>query len=179
MMALFIGTSFSSMVTPKFEIEIIQDDEILDIDEDIVMLEKAPFTIRVKVYEMEGIFMNASTDPKMFELGKEGKIMDFAFISSKTMNEAPENAARDLILSDGYYTYLAYNAEDGTNSFDQLEAGEGYFTGFRAIDKLSIKGEDKPLNFKKNKKDIYLFFITTTPDHKSEIGRFRVKLQWK
>jgi len=176
MMALLVGSSFSPVVKPKFEIEIIQNDESLDIDENMVTLEKAPFSIQVKCYEMDGVFMNASFEEKLFELGQDGKLVDFAFISSKTMTEDPANKNKELIVTNGYYSFMAN--DEAHSSFDQIETGEGYFTGTKSVEKLYDKAADKALTIKKNKKDIYLFFVATTPDHKTELGRYRLKIQW-
>jgi len=130
----------------------------------------------VKCYEMDGVFMNASFEEKLFELGQDGKLVDFAFISSKTMTEDPANKNKELIVTNGYYSFMAN--DEAHSSFDQIETGEGYFTGTKSVEKLYDKAADKALTIKKNKKDIYLFFVATTPDHKTELGRYRLKIQW-
>ena len=174
--SLVVGSSFRSVVKPKFEIEIIQNDESIDIDENTVTLEKAPFAIQVKCYEMEGVFMNASFEEKLFELGDNGKLVDFAFISSKTMSEEAANKNKELILSNGYYSFMTN--DENHSSFDMVEEGPGFFTGTKNVEKLFDKTSDKAVLLKKNKKEIYLFFIATSPDHKTELGRYRLKVLW-
>ncbi|MDX5321575.1 MAG: hypothetical protein LPK45_10635 [Bacteroidota bacterium] len=165
---------------PRFEIEIIQDEESMDIEEETVTLKKAPFSIRVKAYEMEGVFMNASFESNLFDLGKDGKIPDFAFMPSKTMSEESENTDKDLILSNGYYSYLGYNLQDNPpfNRFNRVEEGPGFYTGYLDVEKFYEKEKGEDLAIKKCKKDLFLFFVATTPDHKTEIARYRVKITW-
>lgn len=175
-----LNSSFSPFVSkPRFEVEILQDDDFVDAEEKTVELQKGPFTIRVKIYGMEGVFLNASTESSLFDLEASDPVPDYNFIPSKTMVVEQHNTDKDLILSKGYYHYLTdITGEGAFHTFNKAEHGDGFFTGWLEIEKFTEKGSEKETSASKMKKPVYLFFLGMDAD-KKEIGRYKLKIDWE
>ncbi|MBI1222307.1 MAG: hypothetical protein GC180_06855 [Bacteroidetes bacterium] len=180
--SFLIHSSFSpSMVKPRFEVEVMQDDDYVDPDNNIIELQKMPFTLRVKVYGLNGVYLNASTDPSLFELPGDKTVPEFEFISMKTMKTEAQNSDKDLILAKGYYSYLTDSkSDDGIemHTFNRVEKGDGFYTGYLDIEKFTKREDGKTLPVTKMKEPVYLFFMGIDADGK-EMGRYALKLEWR
>src|SRR5688572_16716016 len=97
---------FQPSLKSGYDIEIMQDGEYMDAVDGVVTLEKAPFMMKVKMYGIEGVRVNASYMSKMYDLGETGDIPDFRFIAMKTMAEEDFNAKKELFIAEDYYSYL-------------------------------------------------------------------------
>lgn len=182
LIAALVSSSFISPADSKFEIDIIQNGEVLDMEENVVKLKKAPFAIRVKLFDLEGVYMNASHNKELFELEGDKPIPEILFIESKTMAEAAFNSDRTLTLSKGLYSYLFYDPELNWHRFDSSVVLAGQCTGFKTVENIYDQDTDKTEETKKTKKDIYLFFVSVKKGQNGqtqELARHKIALRWK
>lgn len=175
--------SFQKNMKSGFDIEIIQDGEYMDAVDGIVTLQKAPFTMRVKMYGIEGVQLNSSYTSKMFDLGQTGDIPDFRFIATKTMADEPFNASKELMISEDYYSYLYHDEGSKVHRFDSVQIEAGHVVGYKTIENLNDKDKSKSIKVEKVKNDLYLFFVATTPYEKGvdpvELMRSRMIIKWE
>lgn len=178
----FCNLSFENIQKSGFEIEILQDDDFVDVFDNEVTLEKAPFTLRVKMFGIDGVYLNASYSDKLFEVGQAGKIPDFRFINTKAMAEDAMNKKKELVLSESLYSFLNYDAAAKTHPFDSVQIEAGHVVGYKTIENLNDKDSGKAIKMEKIKKDLYLFFVATSPHEKGlapqELGRTRIHVKW-
>ena len=173
--------SFTRPLSPSYEIDILQNGEILEVDEQVVKLKKAPFTIRVKLFGLDGVFMNASTDKSLFELEDGDAIPDLTFIESKTMAEPAFYEDKVLSLSNGLYSYLFYDPDQNWHRFDSVTVLNGQVTGIKKVENLFNMESGKSEPVEKAKKNIYLFFVSISKGQNGqavELKRHKIMLRW-
>lgn len=177
-----VNLNFQSPLKSGFDIEIIQDGEYIDAEENVVTLKKAPFTLRVKMYGIEGVLMNTSYTSKMFDLGQTGDIPDFRFIASKTMAENDFNVNKELVLSESFFNFLHYDDHTKTHHFDSVQVEAGHLIGYKTVENLQNMNDEKSIKVAKVKNELYLFFVAITPYEKGvdpvELMRSRLHIKW-
>lgn len=178
----FVSNGFKNVVKPSFEIEIIQDEEIIDAYDNEVTLQKKPFIIKVKLYALDDVLLNAQHDSKLFDLGQEGDIPDFRFINTKVMAEEKMNANKELVLSPSLFSSLRNSPETNRHHFDSIQVQAGHVIGFKTVSFLDDHETGKRIEIEKVKKDLYLFFVATSEFQTGvvpqELGRKRLILKW-
>ena len=182
MLLAVLGSGLRAPEKMTYEVSFLQNDELIYPEDGIVMLERAPFTICIKLYDHDGVYMNASFEDNLYQLKNGQEPPDFRFLPSKVMTELNFNEARQLMLTKDYWSYLFYDPALDWHRFDSVEVNGGNITGYKTVEELFDVDEDKKLKFKKAE-DIYLFFMATEPYVKGnapvEISRSKMKIMWQ
>lgn len=152
---------FISFATPKesaYSISIEQDGKTFVIaDSDTLQLQRKPFTIRVSLVHLEGIYLNASLSPSYYLLADNQPIPDWKYIESKAFADAAFNPEKELLIADDGFNYWFHDPELEWNRFDPgIVVEKDSVIGFRTVARFWDADADEPIKLKDVKK-LYLF----------------------
>lgn len=176
--------NFDSLVTEKYQVEIIQNGLVVPIVNDVAQLEKKEFQIRITLNDHDGVFMSASFNRDYFDLKAEDEIKDYKWLNSKSRAESTFNKDKELHIHNEYVSYLFYDRSIDWHRFDKkVIVLDNKVIGTKTVRKIRV--EESKLKFPINKIDqsIYLFFVATENWNgdkvPSELGRKKIELRWK
>ena len=158
--------------------DIIQNNKLIKPKNGVFSLNKAPFTIRFKVINDDGMFLNASTNDDFYQLEAHETIKDRAYLSSKVMAEENFNTDKDLIIRDDFFSYWFYDKKDDWYRMNSLEVIKNGFISlvevesFYTVDKENIKISEFG-------KPVYLFAFLASDEQETEDIRLKYKIEWK
>lgn len=166
-----------------FRIDIFQGGVILQPENGVVILENAPFAIRVSLFQQEGVYMSASQSKSFFKLKEDEEVPDIEYLAYKTRAESTSNADRELFLDDEYVSYYFYSPDDDWTRFDSLTIDETSVVGFKTVERFIDDRSEVEIPVSEMTKDVFLFFLATTPYERNtkpkELQRYKLQLKWK
>ena len=180
----FTLNTYNVFWSQKFKIEIIQDDQIIEVIDEVVELEKKEFQIRFTLKKQDGVFMNASFQKDYFKLQSNDAIKDYEYIRGKTMAEIEFNGDKELYMHDEYFTYLFFNKNKDWHRFDKGVVTKGKTViGTKTVEKTWNVHDKKTTQLEDLKNDIYLFFVAqdyrNNEEVPDELGRYKIHIIWK
>ena len=180
----FTLNTYNVFWSQKFKIEIIQDDQIIEVIDEVVELEKKEFQIRFTLKKQDGVFMNASFQKDYFKLQSNDAIKDYEYIRGKTMAEIEFNGDKELYMHDEYFAYLFFNKNKDWHRFDKGVVTKGKTViGTKTVEKTWNVHDKKTTQLEDLKKDIYLFFVAqdyrNNEEVPDELGRYKIHIIWK
>ncbi|MEL7249883.1 MAG: hypothetical protein AAFO03_15750 [Bacteroidota bacterium] len=151
----------------KFRLEVLQNGKIFTATDSPIVLEPAPFKLRITLYDIEGIMFSSAIDPLYYDVPAEDDI--FAcdlntyegpchFISLKAMAEPNFNAEKKLHLGDeGRINYWFYDAEESWHRLDPDIKVEGKTViAHRTVEQLYDPEATEYIDLEDVKDDIYV-----------------------
>ena len=177
--------SFSHQNTPAFKVEILQDNHVIPVENNVVLLEKKQFQLRITLNHLDGIYFHSSFNPTYFRIKDNQEINGLQTISNFTRVEENFNEDRDMEIDDESISFLFYDRSLNWHRFDKdVQVKGDTVIGTKTIDKIYIESNKKTIPLKKINRRIYLFFIATNNKHGNnpspkELGRYKVKIRWK
>ncbi len=147
----------------KFNIQIIQGDDKFSVKDSIAKLEKAPFKIKLFLYDHDGVYANISREPSYYELGKDEKPKDLQEIPAKVMVEENFNKDKDVFLTPEYFHYWSDYPDKDWHRVDKgsIQRKGDLVTATVTVKKFSLKNSDKMLPVKEIQNPVYFFFMAT------------------
>ena len=167
----------------KFRIDILQNGIVLQPENGVVVLDNAPFAIRVSLFQQEGVYMSASLSKRFYTLNDDEEVPDIEYLAYKTRAESTSNADKELFLDDEYVSYYFHSPEEDWTRFDSLIVNEASVIGFKTVELFMDDQSEIEIPVSEMTKDVFLFFLATTPYKRSvkpkEIQRYKLHLKWK
>ncbi|MEL6833713.1 MAG: hypothetical protein AAFP77_12015 [Bacteroidota bacterium] len=153
--------------TQKFKLEVLQNGQVFTAADSPVVLEPAPFKLRITLYDIKGIMFSSAIDPLYYDVPEEDDIFacdlntyegPCRFISLKAMAEPNFNAEKKLHLGDeGRINYWFYNAEDSWHRLDPDIKVEGKtVTAYRTVEQLYDPEASEYIDLEDVEDDIYI-----------------------
>ena len=166
--------------TAQVSLKIIQDGKTYLPVKNEIQLKRKPFVIEVTLQNTPGVFVKADFTDSMYRLKDNEPVPDLNKLFVETMTEENYNKDKEIALSTEGWSNWSYQPKQKWSSFDkEVKIVNDYtVTGSRTVqqfytdDAQTIKVEDM-------KKPLYLFFLTTTEDLKSEVNRQKIKISWR
>lgn len=182
--SLLLLQSFTGLKSKKFKVEILQNGRAIEIVDNVVQLEKKEFKIRVTLKKQDGVFMSASFHRDYFDLEKDDAIKDYKWLNQKAFAEESFNQDKALMVDNEGVSYLFYDKEKDWHRFDKGVKVKGKkVIGTKTIRQVLIPNTNEKIDLWYLNKDIYLFFVATEDwengDTPKELGRLKVRIQWK
>jgi len=184
LLTLSIFTSFTTLKSKRFKIEIIQDGKAVDIKHHTAELEKRPFKIKVTLKDLDGIYLCASFKRNFFDTPDNRPIKDFQYYKYKTRAESNFNEAQLMHTSDEYVSYLFYDPEMDWHRFDKaIQIKGNNVIATKTIRQFSSEEFDSTFDIADIDKDLFLFFVETdkykTSEEIKNLGRLKLRIKWK
>lgn len=165
----------------NFEVEIWQNDKKLKIKKDIVKLKKAPFQIKVKLQNLEGVYVIPSYSGELSKVMQE----NFKHFSAFTLGTDTFNEEEFLVISDEAIHYLFFKPKKydwhrfDKNGIEKIENG----VGTRTVKMFEDDLYNQNILVKHMTKDVYLVFMTTEKNKEGNTLRVlrekKILLSWK
>jgi len=181
---LFLIMGFTKLKSKKFEVEILQNGQRIEIVNNTVELEKEEFQIRITLKKQHGVYMSASFQRDYFDLGEDEAIKDYKWLASKVLAEATFNENKELFTDDESLSYLFYDKTQDWHRFDkEVKVKRRKVIGTKTVRKIRIKDTKEEIPLADISQDIYLFFVATERYERNKIaeefGRLKVQIKWK
>lgn len=181
---LIISFSFKGLQSEKFDVEILQDGESVEIVNNRVFLDKKEFKIRVTLKNHEGVYMSSSFQTDYFSLNDNDPIKDFEWLGAKSRAEVKFNGDKELRINKEIVSYLFYDPELDWHRFDKdIILEQNKVIGVKTIERIYDEDIEKSINLSDISNDIFLFFVASgkykngkIPD---EYGRIKIQIKWK
>lgn len=166
--------------TAQVGIKIIQDGKTYVPGKNEIQLQRKPFVIEVTLQNTPGVFVKADFKDNMYRLKDDEPVPDLQKLFSETMTEENYNKDKEMAISTEGWSNWSYQPKEKWSSFDNEVkiVNDHTVTGRRTVqqfytdDRQTIKVQDI-------KTPLYLFFLTTTNDMKSELKRQKIKISWQ
>ena len=177
--------SFASPQPPKFQVEIIQNNQVVPIENNVAVLEKKEFKLRITLINQDGIYFNSSFNRNLFNLQDNQEITGLANFANTTRIEENFNTDKDMEIDDESVSYLFYNDSMDWHRFDtDVQIAANSIIGTKTVDKIYVERNKKTIPLDKMNRSIYLFFVATNDASGSnpapkELGRCKIELRWK
>lgn len=176
---LIICSSFNT--EQLFGIEIWQQGKPVKISHQVVILDKAPFQIKVSLYKNEGVFVNASLQDNYFKLPENEAIANLADWPANTFAESTFNVDQDLMLDSESVGYWFYNKKKDWHRFDSsIVIGKNVLIGTKSISHFYVPSDQKSIEISDINMPIYLVFVAVKEGKKmKELQRQKIMIVWK
>jgi hypothetical protein len=166
--------------TTQVSLKIIQDGKTYLPGKNEIKLQRKPFVIEVTLQNTPGVFVKADFEDSMYRLKDNEPVPDLQKLFSETMTEENYNKDKEIAISKEGWSNWSYQPKEKWSSFDKEVkiVDDHTVTGSRTVqqfytdDQQTIKVEDI-------KTPLYLFFLTTTNDMKTELKRQKIKISWR
>lgn len=180
---LSLFSSIEVNAQDKFRIDILQNGVVFQPENGAVVLDNAPFIIRVSLFQQEGVYMSASLSKRFFRLNDDEDVPDMEYLAYKTRAESTSNADKEVFLDDEYVSYYFYSPDEDWTRFDSLIVDEVSVIGFKTVEWFIDDRSEIEIPVSEMTNDVYLFFLATTPFERSvkpkELQRYKLHLKWK
>lgn len=184
LIVLLLIAGFTGLKSKKYNVEILQNGQAIEIINNEVELDKKEFQIRITLKKQDGVFMSASFQRNYFDLNKNDSIKDYKWLNCKAFAENEFNKDKKLFIDDELVSYLFYDKKYDWHRFDKEIIVKGKeITGTKTIKYLYIMDTKTQIDLKNIDKDIYLFFVATEKwvkgETPKECGRLKIRIKWK
>ncbi|MCB0705566.1 MAG: hypothetical protein KDC34_09670 [Saprospiraceae bacterium] len=181
--ALFIAAPSAVAQKARVRLAIFQDGVEVIPKKGVFTLEKTPFSIRLRVKNADGVYLNTSTVPSYYSLGKSQAVPELEFIQFQTYAEYEFNEKKLLYIDSEGFSFLGYDPGVKTHRFNVLTPTKKGFEGYRVVQRLHFLDSDKIVEIADVNQDLYLFLIATTGyaavPANEELLRRKYQIVWK
>lgn len=182
-----LQTSSTRLQSQKFAVEIWQEGKPIEIIDHVVTLDRSEFVIKIDLIDHEGVFMNSCFESTYFDLGADGEIEGYDYLSSRTRAEHNFNENKELSIHDQSFSYLFYDPKMDWHRFDKDLSVEGKTVkGTKTVRQVHVekRRESQTIALADLQEDIYLFFLATGKwkygkKPPKEYGRQWLRITWK
>ncbi|MBR9919908.1 MAG: hypothetical protein GYB31_03655 [Bacteroidetes bacterium] len=165
----------------KMKMTIFQDGIPVRAERGVYKLKKKPFSIRLRLKNIEGVYLNTSTVASYYSLGKKQEVPDLEFIQFQAYAEYEGNVKKLLYIDPEGFSYLFYDPQEG-NRFNVVEEKRNGFEGYRVVQNFHLLDKDEVIPVAEIEYDLYLFFIGTTgydaQPPNEELFRKKYQIKW-
>lgn len=208
LIAIFISCKSSKVVEKPnsgkyFQIEILQDNNIIQEKNGIISLKKKPFKFKITLFKTDHIYVSNSWGKYFYEYPKEANIFECnddlyfkncRFVAVKTPNEDRFNVDKDIIVGDGdYQAVWFYDKSIDWYRFDKgVKEENGIIQAEVTVENIFDADKRDVLNTPKNEynykieninQDIYVVIATDNyekgMEHPKELQREKFILRFK
>ena len=177
-------TSFSGPESKKYQVEIVQDGQLIPIVDNIALLEKKEFQIKITLYNHEGVFMSSSFNRDYFDLRDDQEIKDYRWLNLKSIAEEEYNKDKELVVDDELVSFLFYDKKMDWHRFDEnIVIDRNIVIATKTINKVLVHSSNQEITINQIDNNIYLFFVATEEWNgdvaPKELGRKKIELRWK
>ncbi len=144
--------------------------EVLN-DSSVISLQKKPFTIKIKLVKLRGVFLSASFDSLYYNTPNSENFKDFKYVGAKSMVEHNFNEKKMLIIDDETLHYWFYDASLDWHRFDKdLTVKNDTVFATRVTERFMDKDNNKTIfPIEEIDKPLLLVFFSTDPKNKTKI----------
>ncbi|MBS1741654.1 MAG: hypothetical protein JST81_01355 [Bacteroidetes bacterium] len=180
-----IISAVSAQERNTYEVSIWQDGNPVNaIMGNEITLNKAPFTIQVKLNKLDGVYVYAAFTDSIYKLSATDKIPDLESLPVLAMAENSFNPDQELLINESGWAYWFYDPSLDWHRFDKDVLIEGdNITGTKSIKQFYMVDSGKELPVASVTQPLYLFFVSVkeNKDHhiQKELKRFKIKINWK
>ena len=171
----FVGTE------SVFNIQFIQNGRESYLEEGIVKLNRAPFTINVIMQNTDGVYLNASLIyQERFE--QENEFDDLSNIYIKVMAEPAFNKDRELYIDEENYSYWFYDENLDWHRLSDVRIEGNKVIGEKVIENFVMPNENRTMRVQDVRDDLFLFFFAVEDnlDEGFQVKqRQYIKIEWK
>lgn len=146
----------------KVKLAIFQDGLEVKPKKGIFTLKKKAFSIRLRVKNAEGVYLNTSSVPSYYSLGSSQQIPDLEFIQFKAFAEYQFNEKKLLYVDSEGFSFLGYDPTDDWHKFNILYPKKKGFEGYRVVQRLHFLAPDEIVEMQNVEQDLFLFLVATT-----------------
>jgi len=166
--------------TEQVSLKIIQDGKTYLPDKNEIQLQRKPFVIEVTLQNTPGVFVKADFKDNMYQLKDNEPVPDLKKLFSETMTEENNNKDKEIAISTEGWSNWSYQPDEKWSSFDkEVKIVNGHtVTGSRTVQQF-YTDDRQTIKVEEIKTPLYLFFLTTTNDMKSELNRQKIKISWR
>lgn len=122
---------------PAYEISFFQDGQEVRPDGDRLMLEKAPFTVRLRLNRPTGVFLNFQPGDRVYRRANNGEEL---YEPGYAMAEHNLNPEKNFLITPDTYHYWYY-ASDAEHRFSRVRRKGGWYECERDIENYGLQGE--------------------------------------
>lgn len=163
-----------------FEVQFVQNGAEMDIEDGIVRMRRAPFSILLTMEGTNGVYINAAWayDERFIE---NNKFDDLDGLYPKVMAEPSFNLDRELYLSPQNYSYWFYDKNLDWHRFNDVRVSNRKVMGEKVVENLVFVEDDRSIPVEEIGSDLYLFFFAVE-DEPNKGFRVRqrqyIKVEW-
>lgn len=167
-----------------YKIKVIQDTVQVPGSNEVVFLQKKPFSIQVELQNLEGVYLFAAFKDSIYKLNERESIPDFKNLPSMSMAEEQFNPDQEIIIDDEGWAYWFYDAKLDWHRFDKevLVSGKQVIAT-KTIKQFYLSSTEKVMPVAEVRETLYLFFVSAKENKKQELTgelqRYKIKIAWK
>lgn len=173
----------ATVARPKVKVTIFQRGVPMPQRLGVYHLFKEPFSIRLKVRNVEDVYLNTSLTRDYFDIHRNEAVPDLDMISYKCYAEYPENSKKKLFVDSEGFSYLGYSPGADFHKFNLFYEHKKGYEGYRIVQRFHFTDTDEVIEVADMDQDLFLFLVATiegaTPDSKEEVVRDRFQIRWK
>ena len=143
---------------------------------------KEPFSIRLKVKNVEDVYLNTSVTSDLYDLGLVDEFPDLESLPSRSYAEYPENEPKKLFIDPEGFSYLGYSEDLSYHRYNLLYEKKKGFDGYRIVQRFHFTETEEVVEVADMDQDLYFFLIATQPGEDGateEAFRWRFRVRWK
>ena len=148
----------------------------------IVLLDKKPFAIEVKLTNVDGVYLYAGFSDSIYRTEHHEPIPGYAELADMAMAEEEFNKDQELLISSEGWSYWFYDRSMDWHRFDKavtiLDSETVIAT--KTVRQFNLIEAHKLVKMERAGQPLYLFFVAMEPgDEKKELERYKLIIHWK
>jgi hypothetical protein len=176
--ASFIGRSQEKAIA----IRLLQHGVEVPPQNGIVLLDKKPFVIEVKLTNVEGVYLYAGFTDSIYRTEHHEAIPGYADLENMAMAEDEFNSEQELLISSEGWSYWFYDRSLNWHRFDKSVniVDSETVIATKTIRQFNLVESQKMVKTERAGQPLYLFFVAMEPgDEKKELERYKLIIHWK
>jgi hypothetical protein len=148
----------------------------------IVSLDRKPFTIEVKLTNVDGVYLYAGFTDSIYRTAHNEPIPGYAELADMAMAEDEFNKDQELLISSEGWSYWFYDRSMNWHRFDKavMLVDSETVIATKTIRQFNLIETHKLIKTERAGQPLYLFFVVMEPgDEKKELERYKLIIHWK
>jgi len=187
LLLLFVPAVFFAQ-QKDISIRVVQDDAAHQLNEfeTHLVLKREGFKIQVLLSNVEGVYVFASFGDSVYKTGQNEPVPGFNNLPNMAMAEEEFNKNKEMIISDGGWSYWFYDPELNWHRFNKklVFLDSGKLVGVKSIKQLYLVTDKEEVKVKDIDRPLYLFFVAVAEEDEKgmpvkEFIRKKLMIEWK
>jgi hypothetical protein len=148
----------------------------------IVLLDKKPFSIEVKLTNVEGVYLYAGFTDSIYRTEHHEPIPGYADLADMAMAEDEFNKDQELLISNEGWSYWFYDHSMNWHRFDKTIniVDSETVIATKTIRQFNLIEAHKLVKTERVAQPLYLFFVAMEPGAENkELERYKLIIHWK